>query len=287
MKYAFIHAHRRCFKVLRMCKVLAASTSGYYGWRNRPESKRSHENRALITRIRCFHQASRRVYGSPRIHGDLVASGDFVSVNRVARLMKEEGIQSHMRKKFVVTTDSRKTYSPAPDHLQRCFRTEAPDKVWVADTTFIGTRQGWLYLAVVLDLFSRKVLGWSISDKNNAQMAKSALMMAIQRRGSVNGVIVHSDQGSTYCSSEYQHLLNEHKLICSMSRKGECLDNAVAESFFGSLKTEWVDDADYLTISAAKQSLFEYIEIFYNRQRRHSYLNYRSPAAFEAEFASL
>lgn len=287
MKYAFIHAHRHCFKVLRMCSVLTASASGYYDWLNRPECKRSRDNRALITRIRCFHQASRRIYGSPRIHGDLVASGVSVGVNRVARLMRAEGIQSHMRKKFVVTTDSRRTHNPAPDHLQRRFRTEAPNKAWVSDTTFIGTRQGWLYLAVVLDLFSRQVLGWSISDKNNAQLAKGALLMAIQRRGHVTGVIIHSDQGSTYSSSEYQHLISQQKLICSMSRKGECLDNAVAESFFGSLKTEWVNDADYRTTSIARQSLFEYIEIFYNRQRRHSYLNYRSPAEFEAEYASL
>lgn len=287
MKYAFIHAHRHCFKVLRMCEVLSTSTSGYYLWQSRPECKRSHENRALVTRIRCFHQASRRIYGSPRIHRDLVDSGTSVGIKRVARLMKEEGIQSHMRKKFVITTDSRKTQRAAPDHLQRCFRTEAPNKAWVSDTTFIATRQGWLYLAVVLDLFSRQVLGWSISDRNNAQLVKDALMMAIKRRGGVSSVVVHSDQGSTYSSSEYQHLLSKQNLICSMSRKGECLDNAVAESFFGSLKNEWVDDADYLTTSAAKQSLFEYIEIFYNRQRRHSYLNYRSPAQFEAEYASL
>ena len=175
---------------------------------------------------------------------------------------------------------------PAPDHLQRQFQIESPDKAWVSDTTFIPTRQGWLYLAVVLELFSRQVIGWAMGDQNNSKLVVDALTMAIWRRGRARHVIVHSDQGSTYASADYQQELKDHLLICSMSRKGECLDNAVAESFFGTLKTELVDHEDYRTKKEAKQSLFEYVEVFYNRQRRHSYLDYESPVEYEARYAS-
>jgi len=200
--------------------------------------------------------------------------------------MKQAGIQSKMAKRFVVTTDSRHTMQAAPDQLKRQFQTDAPNRVWVSDTTFIATRQGWLYLAVILDLYSRQVIGWAMSNKNDRQLVSNALTMAIWRRGKVRHVIVHSDQGSTYASSDYQQLLKEHHLICSMSRKGECLDNAVAESFFGTLKTELVDDEDYKTKDEARGSLFHYIETFYNRRRRHSYLGYISPVEFEARCVS-
>lgn len=286
MKYAFIQAHSKEFRVSRLCEVLGVSSSGYYDWRDRPESVRARRNRQLVAKIRQFHKASRKIYGSPRIHQDLVDSGDQVGRNRVARLMRGHGIQSKMAKKFVITTDSKNTLQPAPDRLQRCFSTDKPDQAWVSDTTFIRTRQGWLYLAVVIDLFSRQVLGWSMSDKNNTTLVQDALRMAVWKRGKLGSVIVHSDQGSTYASTDYQKLLKSHDLVCSMSRKGECLDNAVAESFFGTLKTELVDDEDYRTQEDAKRSLFEYIEIFYNRQRRHSYLGYVSPMEFEARHAS-
>ena len=286
MKYAFIREHQQQYTVKRMCKVLRVSSSGYYDWIDRPESERSKSNRALMTKIRCFHQASRRTYGSPRIHRDLQEVGEDVSVNRVARLMKQAGIQSKMAKRFVVTTNSKNTMQPAPDQLKRKFHTEAPNKAWVSDTTFIATRQGWLYLAVILDLYSRQVIGWAMSDRNDKQLVSSALTMAVWRRGMAIHVIVHSDQGSTYASGEYQQLLNQHHLICSMSRKGECLDNAVAESFFGTLKTEWVDDEDYKIKDEARASLFHYIEAFYNRRRRHSFLGYLSPVEFEARHAS-
>jgi transposase InsO family protein len=269
-----------------MCSVLGVSSSGYYDWLDRPESQRSQSNRRLIAKIRCFHQASRRTYGSPRIHRDLLDSGESVGINRVARLMKQAGIQSKMAKRFVVTTHSKHTMQPAPDQLKRRFQTEAPNKAWVSDTTFIATRQGWLYLAVILDLYSRQVIGWAMSDRNDKQLVSDALTMAVWRRGMVKQVIVHSDQGSTYASSDYQQLLNRHHLICSMSRKGECLDNAVAESFFGTLKSELVDDEDYKTKDEARASLFHYIETFYNRRRRHSFLDYLSPAEFEAKRAS-
>lgn len=287
MKYAFIRAHSEQHTTSRLCRVLEVSVSGYYAWRDRPESARAQRNRQLIARISAFHKASRRTYGSPRIHRDLVEAGEAAGVHRVARLMRRHGVQSKMAKKFVITTDSKHTLSPAPDLIRREFTRATRDEAWVSDTTFIPTRKGWLYLCVVMDLYSRQVIGWAMREKNDSQLVQDALTMAQWRRGKVRGVIVHSDQGSTYASSGYQALLAEHGLVCSMSRKGECLDNAVAESFFGTLKTELVDDADYQSHDAARQSLFEYIEVFYNRQRRHSHLGYLSPVQYEAQNASL
>jgi putative transposase len=281
VKYAFIQKHLPDHKVVRLLDVLSVSASGFYAWRNRPESHSARTNEALLTKISVFHQASRCIYGSPRIHSDLTDHGEKIGVNRVARLMRENNIQSKMSKKFVITTDSKNTTAPSPDHLQRNFKTTKPNTAWVSDTTFIATRQGWLYLAVMIDLYSRTVVGWSMGKNNNAQLVQDALTMALWRRGQKDGIIVHSDQGSTYASNSYQQLLKDHNLVCSMSRKGECLDNAVAESFFGTLKTEWVDDQDYLTHDQAKQDLFEYIDVFYNRQRRHSYVGYLSPMEYE------
>lgn len=286
MKYAFIQSHSSEYSVSRLCQVLEVSSSGYYDWRDRPESNRAKENRSLLTKISLFHKVSREIYGSPRIYRDLVDAGEAVSVNRVARLMQKNSIQSKMARKFVITTDSKNTMQPAPDQLQRKFKVDAPDKAWVSDTTFIPTRQGWLYLAVVIELYSRQVIGWAMSDRNNSHLVQDALTMAIWRRGKVDSVIVHSDQGSTYASGDYQKLMKENNLSCSMSRKGECLDNAVAESFFGTLKTELVTHEDYRTKEEARKSLFEYIELFYNRRRRHSFLGYISPAEFEARAAS-
>ena len=286
MKYAFIRAHQAQYTIKRMCGVLNVSSSGYYDWLDRPESQRSQLNRCLITKIRCFHQVSRHTYGSPRIHRDIQASGETVGINRIARLMKQAGIQSKMAKRFVITTDSKHTIQPASDKLQRRFQTDGPNRAWVSDTTFIATRQGWLYLAVILDLYSRQVIGWAMGDRNDRKLVSTALTMAVWRRGMAKHVVVHSDQGSTYASSDYQQLLSEHSLICSMSRKGECLDNAVAESFFGTLKTELVDDEDYKTKDEARVNLFHYIEAFYNRKRRHSFLGYISPVEFEAVCAS-
>ena len=263
--------------------MLAVSTSGYYDWLDRPESHRSRHNRQLTTKIRCYHQQSHAIYGSPRIHQDLLASGESCSVNRVARLMRVAGIQSKMARQFKITTNSKNTLRPAPDLLARNFTVERLNKTWVSDTTFIATREGWLYLGVILALFSRQVIGWSMGKQNNAVLVQAALTMALWRRGQVNNIIVHSDQGSTYASGDYQQQLSDNKLRCSMSRKGECLDNAVAESFFGTLKNELVYHEDYQTRAEARQSIFQYIEIFYNRNRRHSFLNYRTPVEFELE----
>lgn len=281
MKYAFIRSQRNRHRLRHLCQVLGVSVSGYYAWCDRPLSRRARDNQRLKTRIRCFYQASRGIYGSPRIHRDLLDSGEHVSRQRVARLMRSEGIQSRVARKFVMTTDSKNTHAPAPDRLRRQFISRHPNQAWVSDTTFIRTRQGWLYLAVVLDLYSRQVIGWAMGDKNNADIVVNALTMAVWRRGDKRGVVVHSDRGSTYASSRYCQLLDRHQLVASMSRKGDCYDNAVAESFFGSLKNEWVDHDDYRSKEQAKSSLFEYIEIFYNRQRRHSYLGYVSPVEYE------
>ena len=257
------------------------STSGYYDWLDRPLSATAKTNQRLITKIRCYHKASRGTYGSPRIHKDLLDDGEQVSRQRVARLMHAERIQSKMAKRFVITTDSKRTTSPAPDRLKRRFTRQDKNQAWVSDTTFVRTRQGWLYLAIILDLYSRRVIGWAMSERNDKKLVADALTMAIWRRGKIDEVIVHSDQGSTYASGDYRQLLKEYGLLCSMSRKGECHDNAVAESFFSTLKTELIDDEDYRTRQQAKQSIFEYIEVFYNRQRRHSYLGYISPVEYE------
>nr|MDP2191505.1 IS3 family transposase [Rhodoferax sp.] len=281
MKYAFISTNRCQYALTHLCTLLDVSVSGYYDWLDRPTCARKSMNARLLTKIRCFYQSSRQTYGSPRIHQDLLASGEQVSVNRVARLMKVAGIQSKMARRFVITTNSKNTLAPAPDRLKRVFSTTQPNQAWVSDTTFIRTRQGWLYLATILDLYSRQVIGWAMSERNNTKLVIDALRMATGRRQIQSSVIVHSDQGSTYAAGDYQRLIKHHGMLASMSRKGECYDNAVAESFFGTLKTEWVDDADYRTREQAKQSLFEYIEVFYNRQRRHSYLGYLSPTEFE------
>ena len=223
MRYAFIQSQQHKHPLNRLCSTLNVSTRGYYDWLNRPVSKTQLSNQRLLTKIRCFHQSSRQTYGSPRVHQDLLAAGEHVSVNRVARLMKSAGIQSKMTKRFIVTTNSKNTLSPASDRLKRNFFTVKPNQKWVSDTTFIRTRQGWLYLAMILDLYSRQVIGWGMSDRNNTKLVVDALQMAAVRRDcSEQAVIGHSDQGSTYASGDYQRLLRKNNMLTSMSRKGEC-----------------------------------------------------------------
>lgn len=287
MKYAFIRTHCKEYPLVRLCSVLDVSISGYHDWLNRPESARSLENKRLTAKIERFHRQSNDIYGSPKIHKDLVADGEVCSKNRVARLMKRADIKSKLSRKFVITTNSKNTMKPAEDLLRRQFSVGEPNKAWVSDTTFIGTREGWLYLAVILDLYSRQVIGWSMSAKNNTDLVRGALTMALRKRGKVDGVIVHSDQGSTYASGLYLQQLRSQNLVCSMSRKGECLDNAVAESFFGSLKNELVYYEDYKNRNEARQSIFEYIEIFYNRKRRHASSNYMTPVEYEETYVCI
>ncbi len=284
MKYAYIRDTQGLYPVTRLCDLLEVSTSGYYDWRDRPMSQRVINNRQLTAKIRCLHKTSRELYGSPNIHQDLLEEGEVVGVNRVAKLMKVANIKAKTARRFVITTHSKNTLKPAPDLVKREFNVNQKNKVWVTDTTFIATRKGWLYLATVLDLYSRKIIGWSI--RNNSDLVCDALTMAHWRRNRARDVIVHSDQGSTYASNAYQALLKKYHAKCSMSRKGDCWDNAVAESFFGSLKTQWTDDQDYLTHEDAKKSIFEYIELFYNLKRRHSHLGYKSPIDFERENVS-
>jgi transposase InsO family protein len=273
--------HEAVFAVKRMCGGLQVSRSGYYAWRSRPSSARAQVNAVLVERIREVHSQSRQTYGAPRIHAELRAQGQRCGRHRVARLMRQAAILAKMTRRFRVTTRAKLNPPPAPNRLQAPFLSRQANRQWVADLTFIPTRAGWLYLAVVLDLFSRKVVGWAMDLRLTSGLVCEALRMAIQHRRPRPGAIVHSDQGSQYASFAYQRLLNGSGLLPSMSRTGHCYDNAVVESFFHTLKTELVVFEDYHTRDQARRSVFEYIEVFYNRLRRHSTLNYLSPAQFE------
>ncbi len=265
-----------------MCQVLQVNRSGYYAWLSRPESKRSLENKELLSKIRDIYRNSHRTYGSPRITAGLHDSGYSCSRPRVARLMRVNGIQARTKRKFKVTTNSDHDYPVAPNLLNQNFETDAANKVWVGDITYIRTWEGWLYLTIVLDLFHHKVVGWSMSDRLTADTTTiPALLQALKKCQPTAGLIFHSDQGIQYACNDYRTLLNSHKIIQSMSGKGNCYDNAVAESFFHNLKTEWVYHETYRTRKEARTKLFEYIEVFYNRVRKHSTLGYKSPEQFE------
>jgi putative transposase len=270
-----------------MCDVLGVSRSGYYVWRKRPESNRKRRDRSLKARIRQVHQESRGTYGSPRIHRELRDQGETCGRHQVARLMREDGLKAKVKKRYKATTDSKHALPVAPNLLQRNFNPAAPDQVWASDITYIWTAEGWLYLAVVLDLFSRSVVGWSMSRRIDRHVVMDALTMAIKRRSPSPGLIHHSDRGVQYASDDFRALLAKHDIRCSMSRKGDCWDNAAVESFFGTLKQEEVFHRRYLSRQQARQSLFDYIEFFYNRRRRHSTLGYVSPAQFEETFLKL
>jgi len=274
-------AHEAMFSIQRMCAVLDVSRSGYYGWRGRGPSARRTANTVLLEQIRGIYTQSRQTYGAPRIHVELRERGYRCGRHRVARLMRREALVAKMTRRFRLTTRSKNHAPPAPNRLQAPFVIRQVNRQWVSDMTFIPTRVGWLYLAVVLDLFSRKVVGWAMDLRMTSGLVCEALQMAIQMRQPDTGIVIHSDQGSQYASFEYQRLLQGNGLLASMSRKGRCGDNAVMESFFHTLKTELVGFEDYHTRDQARSSLFEYIELFYNRMRRHSTLNYRSPVEFE------
>ena len=282
MKFRFISDHREIFKVGRMCNVLDVSRSGYYSWRKRPESLRKKENRKLADQIRIIHsQKYKKVYGSPRIHRELSDKGISCSQNRVARIMKQEEIRAIVPRKYKATTDSNHTLPVAPNLLKQEFDVKEPNKAWLADITYIATGEGWLYLASIMDLGSCRIKGWSMNTRLTKELTLDALKMAIGNYPVTEGIIHHSDRGSQYASHEYQKRLKGNGLLCSMSRKGNCWDNAPMESFFHTLKTEWVYRFKYRTRQEAKASLFDYIEIFYNRQRRHSALQYMNPCQYE------
>jgi putative transposase len=268
-----------------MCKVLNLARSGYYAWCNRPPSPRSQENQVLSEHIQQIHQTSRQTYGSPRIHASLVAKGFQVGRQRVVRLMARLGIFARPQRKFKVTTDSKHDLPIAENVLERNFMTTEPDRAWVADITYIWTAEGWLYLAVIIDLFSRRVVGWSMAEHMRTELVLTALEAALgQRIPSQAGLIFHSDRGSQYASGDYRTALCNAKLTCSMSRRANCWDNAVAESFFGTLKTELIHPRIFSTIAIARTVIAEWIEVFYNRQRIHSTIGYLSPVQFEEDY---
>jgi putative transposase len=281
MKYRAIRDNAGRYAVELMCSALEVSSSGYYVWLKRPESARDQANRRLLEQIRVAHRRSRHSYGSPRITRDLRAAGDCVGENRVARLMREAGMRAKSARRWRATTNSSHRLPVASNTLDRTFTVNEPNRVWAGDISYIWTAEGWLYLAVVLDLYSRAVIGWAMSERLTTDIASQALTMALWRRKPKSGLLHHSDRGVQYAAAEYQQLLAQHGIACSMSRKGNCWDNAVVESFFHTLKVEHVHHHRYLTREAARQDIFEWIEVFYNRQRRHSTLGYRTPAEFE------
>jgi putative transposase len=283
VKFAFIKEHLTEFPVNATCDALAVSRSGYYAWVSRPPSNQARRRLELSEKIRAAHAENRQIYGSPRLFHLLASRGVEVCQNTVAKLMKQQGICAKAKRKFVpATTDSKHGQPLADNLLDRQFHADLPDQKWAADITYIPTDQGWLYLAGVIDLCTRKIVGWSMADHMRTELVADALEMAIARRQPGQGLLHHSDRGVQYASDQYMHLLQSHGMQASMSGKGDCWDNAVAESFWATLKNELVNHERYATREQARQSIFEYIEVFYNRKRLHSSLGYQSPEAFEA-----
>jgi putative transposase len=286
MKFRLIEDQRETFPVRLMCHVLGVSPAGYYAWRGRPESLRKAANRALLVAIRQLHVAHRGRYGAPRIYVALRREGHMASRGRVERLMRRHGIRATTARWFrACTTNSRHDLPIAPNRLAQNFTAERPNQVWLADISYVPTSEGWLYLAIVLDLFTRKIVGWAMRDHMRAELTIAALTMAIQRQKPPPGLIHHSDRGSQYASVEYRKVLSATRMIQSMSRKGNCWDNAPMESCFGTIKTELVHQARYPSRAAARQDLFAYIEGYYNRQRLHSALGYITPEQAERQAA--
>ena len=281
MKHQFMKAHESEFSIERMSSVFNVSRSGYYHFINATPSQRKQENHRLLTKINAIYEASRHTYGSPRIYAELCDMGEVCSRKRVAKMMNKAGIAAKMKKRFKVTTRANPQARPAPNLLQQNFTAEAPNKHWVADFTYIATKEGWLYVATVLDLFSRRIVGMSMSDRMTTELVTQALQQALTHRKPPARLIHHSDRGCQYTSNDFQELLKKHDIIASMSGVGNCYDNATQESFYHTLKTEHVYFEYYKTREQAKQSIFEYVEVFYNRQRRHSTLGYVSPMVFE------
>jgi len=283
MKYQFIADHRDQYPIKLMCQVLEVARSGYYAWRKRPLSARKMADRLLLRQIKNIFAQSRETYGSQRIQVELAEQGILCGRKRVARLMRTDGLRPKTVRRFrVVTTDSNHNLPIAPNRLNQEFTADQPDRIWLTDITYVPTAQGWLYLAVVLDLYSRQIVGWAMNDSLHRQLVIEALQMAIIARKPPPGLLHHSDRGSQYASHDYQTLLTQADMVGSMSRKGNCYDNAPLESFFGTLKTELVFHQHYATRAEARLDIFEYIEVFYNRVRRHSALGYKSPINYEA-----
>jgi transposase InsO family protein len=280
-RYRFVHEEKAAFPVAVLCRVLRVSRSGYYAWTRREVSARVQADAALSLQIAAAHARSRGTYGAPRVHAALRAAGVRTSRRRVARLMRAAGLAGCCRRRRVRTTVADPAHTPAPNLVARNFAAPAPDRLWLGDITFVPTYEGWLYLAVLLDAHSRRVVGWAMADHLRTALALDALAMALQARRPPPGLIHHTDRGCQYTAGAYQAELAARGLVCSMSRSGDCLDNAMAESFFATLKAELCDRRVWATRAAARTALFEWIEVFYNRQRAHSALAFQPPAMFE------
>lgn len=270
--------------VRALCAALNVRRSGYYAWRDRPPSERDRDNERLLVQIRVVYQQSRRTYGSPRMTDELRSRGECCNEKRIARLMRQEGLRPKTVRKFKVTTDSTHTHAVAPNVVNRDFTARQPNQVWLSDITYVWTSEGWLYLAAVLDLYSRRIVGWATSETIDGELAKAALRQAVGRRQPPPGLVHHSDRGVQYACGDYQELLGDWQMVGSMSRKGDCWDNAPMESFFGSLKQELVYHERFTTKAEARAKLFEYIEAFYNNWRRHTSLDGVCPAAYERTY---
>lgn len=284
MKYRFMQRHQQEFSIERMSRVFKVSRSGYYRFIKATPSTRVEEEARLLVKIKDIHETSRQTYGSPRIHAELREEGEICSRKRVANIMKKSGIMAKMKKQFKVTTRANPKAPVAPNLLEQDFTAKLPNQRWVADFTYVATQEGWLYVAAVLDLFSRRIVGLSMSDRMTDDLVIAALQQALNHRQPHAGLLHHSDRGSQYTSSDFQQLLSRHSIIASMSGRGNCYDNSAMESFFHTLKTEHIYFEHYQTREQARQSIFEYVEVFYNRKRRHSTLGYVSPAVFEKQW---
>ena len=283
MKYAFIQTHEQAHRVTRLCAALGVSRSGYYGWRQRPLSVRTQADQRLLIAMRRVHHQTREQYGAVKLWRALQQGGIPCGRHRVARLRRADGLEARRVRRFRISVEHHHLPPPAPNRLQQCFVTTGVNRVWVGDLTMVPTRTGWLYLAVLLDLYSRRVVGWALRPTPEKQLTLAALQMALTSRRPQPGLIHHSDQGAQYTSGAYRHLLQAHGLVASMSRKGNCYDNAVAESFFSTLKNELIHHRIYQTREEASRDIFLFIEGFYNCQRLHQSLGYRSPLAFEQQ----
>jgi len=281
VRFAFIDAKKAEHDVAILCRVLQVQRSGYYAWCSREEPEREREDRRLVVELRAVFAEKKRRYGSPRLCRELRTRGTYVGRHRVARLMREQHLRARPRRKFVKTTDSNHGLSTPPNVLDREFHVEEPNRVWAGDVTYLPTLEGWLYLAVLLDLHSRRVVGWAMSEHNDEALTLAALQMAIDQRQPAPGLVHHSDRGTTYASGTYQDVLAQHGMVCSMSRKGNCWDNAVVESFFSTLDIECVDGRPFSSRSVGRREVVEYILGFYNPTRLHSSLGYMSPMEFE------
>ena len=286
MKFSFIEEHRAIFRLARMCRMLGVSKAGYFRWRWRPDSPRTCQDRALKASISVLHAQSRQTYGSPRIHRDLRDLGTRIGKKRVERLMREAEISARPPRRFVITTNSKHDFPIAPNLLKQDFSAASPNSRWVTDITYIPTSEGWLFLSAIMDLYSRRIVGWAMDSSMDCRLVRRALDMAVESRRPSPGLVHHSDRGSQYASAEYRSDLSKRGIVPSMSRRACCYDNAAMESFFHTLKVELTHRYEFQTRDQAKRVIFEYIEVFYNRLRRHSSIGYISPVDFEQRLAA-